>query len=75
MENLYHLKSLEYLNLALNNISKIEGLQLQLANSALLAVHPCRCTLHNQKFETYIFGFVCQVLANGSKQHIDLQSK
>lgn len=27
MENLYHLKDLEYLNLALNNITKIEGLQ------------------------------------------------
>ena len=56
-------------------ISKIEDLQIQLANWALLAVHPCRCTLHNQKIETYIFGFVCQVLAYGSKQHIDLQSK
>lgn len=27
MENLIHLKDLEYLNLALNNIKKIEGLQ------------------------------------------------
>ena len=27
MENLFHLKELEYLNLALNNIKKIEGLQ------------------------------------------------
>ena len=27
MENLFHLKDLEYLNLALNNIQKIEGLQ------------------------------------------------
>jgi protein TilB len=27
MENLYHLKDLEYLNLALNNVQKIEGLQ------------------------------------------------
>ena len=27
MENLHHLKDLEYLNLALNNIQKIEGLQ------------------------------------------------
>jgi protein TilB len=27
MENLHHLKDLEYLNLALNNIAKIEGLQ------------------------------------------------
>jgi protein TilB len=27
MENLYHLKELRYLNLALNNIKKIEGLQ------------------------------------------------
>lgn len=27
MENLFHLKDLSYLNLALNNISKIEGLQ------------------------------------------------
>lgn len=27
MENLFHLKDLEYLNLALNNITKIEGLQ------------------------------------------------
>ena len=27
MENLVHLKELEYLNLALNNIQKIEGLQ------------------------------------------------
>lgn len=26
MENLYHMKDLEYLNLALNNIEKIEGL-------------------------------------------------
>jgi len=26
MENLHHLKALEYLNLALNNISKVEGL-------------------------------------------------
>jgi protein TilB len=26
MENLHHLKDLQYLNLALNNISKIEGL-------------------------------------------------
>jgi len=27
MENLYHLKDLQYLNLALNNIQRIEGLQ------------------------------------------------
>lgn len=27
MENLFHLKDLEYLNLALNNIQKVEGLQ------------------------------------------------
>ena len=27
MENLFHLKDLQYLNLALNNITKIEGLQ------------------------------------------------
>ena len=27
MENLFHMKDLEYLNLALNNIQKIEGLQ------------------------------------------------
>ena len=27
MENLHHLKSLEYLNLALNNIRRIEGLE------------------------------------------------
>lgn len=27
MENLYHMKDLQYLNLALNNITKIEGLR------------------------------------------------
>jgi protein TilB len=38
MENLHHLKDLEYLNLALNNIAKIEGLQYVPSPSSSLSL-------------------------------------
>jgi len=41
MENLHHLKELEYLNLALNNIDMIQGNHLKLASSlALRSIFP-----------------------------------